>query len=54
MFSDLTGRFPATAIDGSQYLLLLVYKKYIHIELLASRAESSIIDAYSRTYQWFS
>jgi hypothetical protein len=54
MFSDLTGRFPATAIDGSQYLLFSVYKKYIHIELLASRAESSIIDAYSRTYQWFS
>jgi hypothetical protein len=54
MFSDLTGRFPATAIDGSQYLLLSVYKKYIHIELLPSRSESSIIDAYSRTYQWFS
>jgi hypothetical protein len=54
MFSDLTGRFPATAIDGSQYLVLSVYKKYIHIELLASRTESVIIDAYSRTYQWFS
>jgi hypothetical protein len=54
MFSDLTGRFPATTIDGSQYILLSVYKTYIHIELLASRVESSIIDAYSRTYQWFS
>jgi hypothetical protein len=54
MFSDLTGRFPATAIDGSQYILLSVYKQYIHLELLASRVESAIIDAYSRTYQWFS
>jgi hypothetical protein len=53
MFSDFNGRFPTTAIDGSQYILLSVYKKYIHIELLASRAEASIIDAYSRTYQWF-
>jgi hypothetical protein len=54
MFSDLTGRFPATAIDGSQYILLSVYKRYIHIELLASHVESSIIDVYFRTYQWFS
>jgi hypothetical protein len=53
MFSDLTGRFPATAMDGSQYILLLVYKRYIHIELLASRSESAIIDAYSHTYQCF-
>ena len=54
MFSDLTGRFPATAMDGSQYILLSVYKQYIHLELLASRSEAAIIDAYSRTYQWFS
>jgi hypothetical protein len=53
MFSDLTGRFPATAMNGSQYILLSVYKRYIHIELLASRSESAIIDAYSRTYQCF-
>jgi hypothetical protein len=49
MFSDLTGRFPATAMDGSQYILLSVYKCYIHIELLAGRGEAAIIDAYSRT-----
>jgi hypothetical protein len=53
MFSDLTGRFPATAMEGSQYILLSVYKCYIHLELLASRVESAIIDAYSRTYQCF-
>jgi hypothetical protein len=54
MFSDLTGRFPATAMDGSQHILLSVYKLYIHLELLASRTEAAIIDAYTRTYQWFS
>ncbi len=53
LFSDLIGRFPATAMDGSQYILLSVYKRYIHIELLPSRSEAAIIDAYSRTYQWF-
>ncbi len=50
MFSDLTGRVPATAIDESQYILLSVYKRYIiHLELLVSRVEAAIIDAYSRT-----
>jgi hypothetical protein len=53
MLSDLTGRFPTTAMDGSQYILLSVYKRYIPIELLASRSESAIIDAYSRTYKCF-
>ena len=53
MFSDLTGRFPATARDGSQYILLSVYKRYIHLELLASRSDSAIVDAFSRTHQWF-
>ena len=50
MFSDLTGRFPATARDGSQYILLSVYKRYIHLELLASRSDSAIVDAFSRTH----
>jgi hypothetical protein len=54
MFSDLTGRFPATAMDGSQYILLSVYKRYTQLELLGSHVECAIIDAYSRTYQWFS
>jgi hypothetical protein len=43
MFSDLTGRFPATAMDGSQYILLSVYKRYIHLELLPNRRNQFII-----------
>ena len=53
MFSDLTGRFPATAMDGSQYILLSVYKRYIHLELLPSRTESALITAYSNVHLWF-
>jgi hypothetical protein len=53
MFSDLTGRFPATAIDGSQYILLSVYKRYIHLELLPNRTEAYLIMAYSNVHAWF-
>ena len=53
MFSDLTGRFPATAMDGSQYILLSVYKRYIHLELLPNRTEASLIIAYSNVHTWF-
>ncbi len=53
MFSDLTGRFPATAMDGSQYILLSVYKRYIHLELLPSRTESPLITAYGKVHLWF-
>ncbi len=53
MFSDLTGRFPAIAMDGSQYILLSVYKRYIHLELLPNRSEASLIMAYSNVHTWF-
>jgi hypothetical protein len=53
MFSDLTGRFPATAMDGSQYILLSVYKRYIHLELLPNRTEPSLIIAYNNVHTWF-
>jgi hypothetical protein len=53
MFSDLTGRFPASAMDGSQYILLSVYKRYIHLELLPNRTETSLIIAYSNVHTWF-
>ena len=34
LFSDLAGRFPVTAFDGSQYIMIFQYKSYIHAELL--------------------
>ena len=53
MFSDLTGRFPATAMDGSQYILLSIYKTYIHLELLPNHTEASLILAYNNVHTWF-
>jgi hypothetical protein len=42
LFSDLAGRFPVTAFDGSQYIMISQYKAYIHAELLPSRTEASL------------
>jgi hypothetical protein len=53
LFSDPTGRFPVTAKDGSQYLLVSVYKKYIHIETMPSRTASALQQAYTTTHRWF-
>jgi hypothetical protein len=36
IFSDLAGRFPVTAFDGSQYTMISQYKAYIRAELLPS------------------
>jgi hypothetical protein len=41
LFSDLAGRFPVTAFNGSQYIMLSQYKAYIHAELLPSRTEAN-------------
>ena len=40
-------------MDGSQYILLSVYKRYIHLELLPNRNEASLIVAYSNVHTWF-
>jgi hypothetical protein len=53
LFSDLAGRFPVTAFDGSQYIMISQYKPYIHAELLPSRTEASLGAAFMRTYQFF-
>ncbi len=50
LFSDLVGRFPVTAFDGSQYIMILQYKAYIHADLLLSRTEVSLGAAFTRTY----
>ncbi len=50
LFSDLAGRFPVTAFNGSQYIMLSQYKAYIHAEL---RTEASLGADFTRTYQFF-
>jgi hypothetical protein len=53
VFSDLPGRFPVKAKDGSEYLLLSVYKNYIHIETLQNRSGPNICAAYTATHTFF-
>jgi hypothetical protein len=53
LFFDLAGRFPVTAFDESQYIMISQYKTYIHAELLPSRTEASLGAAFTRTYQFF-
>ncbi len=50
IFSELPGRFPVRAKDGSEYLLLSVYKNYIHVETLPNRSGSNLCAAYSATH----
>ena len=40
-------------MNGSQYILLSVYKRYIHLELLPNRTEASLVLAYSNVHAWF-
>ena len=53
IYSDLPGAFPVRAKDGTQYLLLSVYKGYIHVEPSASRTTAHLCSAYLATYQFF-
>jgi hypothetical protein len=53
VFSDLPGRFPVRAKDGTEYLLLSVYKNYVHVETLPDRSASCIRSAYSATHTFF-
>jgi hypothetical protein len=46
IFSNLPGRFPARAKDGSEYLLLSAYKTYIHVETLPDRSSPHLCAAY--------
>jgi hypothetical protein len=53
VFSDLPGRFPIRAKDGTEYLLLSVYKNYVHVETLPDRSSALIRSVYSATHTFF-
>jgi hypothetical protein len=40
-------------MDVSKYILLSVYKRYIHLELLPNRTATSLIIAYNNVHTWF-
>jgi hypothetical protein len=46
IFSDLPGRFSVSAVDGSQCLLILVFKRYIHVEPLLNCITDQLIATY--------
>ena len=50
IFSDLPGRFPVPAKNRTEYLLLSVYKGYIHVEPLVSRSTTHLCAGYLATY----
>jgi hypothetical protein len=51
--ADLAGRFPVSAFDGSQYLLVSVFKRYIHVKPLLNRTIDQLVAAYTATHRWF-
>jgi len=52
-YSDMPGRFPFTSHHGHEYMLLSVYRGYIHIELMKSREGPELVLAYRATYAFF-
>ncbi len=48
MYTDQTGRFPATSTRGNQYIMVLVEVdgNYIDAEPMKNKTEGSIIKAY--------
>ena len=53
IYFDATGKFPFDALDGSKYILIAVYKNYIHVETLADRSAPSYVKAYRATFDFF-
>ena len=52
-YSDMPGRFPFTSHHGHEYMLLSVYRGYIHTDLMKSREGPDLVRAYRATYTLF-
>ena len=51
--SDLTGRFPYISRQGFQYMLISIYRGYIHVELMKDRSAAEYVRAFRLTYFFF-
>ena len=51
--SDMPGRFTHISYRGYEYILISVFRGYIHAEPLKSRQSSDLISAYRSTYSFF-
>ena len=52
-YSDMPGRFPFPSHLGHEYMLLSVFRGYIHIELMKNREGPELVRAYRATYDFF-
>ena len=50
IYFDVTGRFPFQSEEGFEYMLVTVYKNYIHVEPMKDRTAPSYVKAY-RSFQ---
>jgi hypothetical protein len=50
---DASGRFPVSSSRRKEYHLLRYFKGYVHVEPLPSRTQTAYIDAYKRTYAYW-
>ena len=53
-YSDATGRFPITSYRGFQYILISVYKGYIHFTPMRGRSAEDYLEAFRETILYFS
>ena len=51
--SDLTGKFPLTSRRGFSYILISVWRGYIHADLLKSRSAADYVKAYDSALTFF-
>jgi hypothetical protein len=51
--SDMPGRFTHVSYRGYEYILVSVFRGYVHAEPLRSRQQSDLVGAYRATYKFF-
>ena len=51
--SDMPGRFTHVSYRGYEYVLISVFRGYIHAEPLKSRQQADLLSAYRDTYSFF-
>ncbi len=52
--SDMAGRFPYVSHRGYEYIMVSVFRNYIHVELLQNRTASEVTRVYKATYTFYS
>ena len=53
IYFDATGKFPFTSYCGAVYVLICVYKNYIHAETMNDRSAPSYVTAYRAAFAFF-